>query len=489
MTFLGLDVGTGSTKAVVVDAAGLVLAQATAPHRTSSPQPGWFEHDAIGVWWTDVLTVLRHLGSLLDLTDVQSVCLSGIGPVTLLTDAAGGPLRPAVLYGIDTRAEEQIHQLNRQLGAEAVIEACGNRLTSQAVGPKMRWVAEHEPEVWEGVRRWYSAASYLVGRLTGEYVMDRYTASTSDPMYAVSEGGWWEDAWATVAPRIERPRLLWPGDVAGELREPAARELGLRAGIPVLAGTVDALAEAYSVGAVALGDLMVMYGSTLFLIGTTDSPVTTSEFWSATGRSAETYALAAGMATSGLVAGWLADTVGEDIGTLHAQARDVAPGSEGLVLLPYFAGERTPLFDPFARGCWLGLTLAHTRPQLYRSCLEGTAYGVRHNIERMVATGADPQHLVAVGGGARDDLWVQIVSNVTGLPQDVPSLTIGASYGDARMAADSCGVDTGRWNPVARTIDPAASLRGLYDESYGIYRRCYQALKDDMHLLAAQSPA
>ncbi len=488
MTYLGLDIGTGSTKAVVVDAAGTLLGQATAPHRTASPHPGWFEHDAVAVWWADVASVLHRLGAQLPLADVEAMCLSGIGPVTLLGDDDGRPLRPAVLYGIDTRAEEQIHRLTDELGAEEVMQVCGNRLTSQAVGPKMRWVAEHEPEVWERARRWYTASTYLVWRLTGEYVMDRYTASTSDPMYAVSAAGWWGPAWDAVAPRVARPRLLWPGDVAGELREPVASALGLPAGIPVLAGTVDALAEAYSIGAVGVGDLMVMYGSTLFLIGTTDSPVTTAEFWSASGRSAGTYALAAGMATSGLVAGWLAETVGEQIGTLHALARDVAPGSDGLVLLPYFAGERTPLFDPFARGCWLGLTLDHTRAHLYRSCLEGTAYGVRHNIERMAATGVEPRRLVAVGGGARDDLWVQIVSDVTGLAQQVPSLTIGAAYGDARMAADSRGVDTSGWNPTARTIEPSAALRDLYDESYGIYRRCYDALKDDMHRLAARSP-
>lgn len=488
MTYLGLDVGTGSSKAVIVDDAGAVLAQATAPHRTSSPHQGWFEHDAREVWWADVVRLLRDLAGQVDLSDVQALCTSGIGPVTLLAADDDLPLRPAILYGIDTRAEDQVRRLTTELGAEAVIEACGNRLTSQAVAPKMWWVAEREPEVWRRARRWYSASSYLVAQLTGEYVMDRYTASTSDPLYAMASGDWWNPAWQAVAPGIDRPRLLWPGDVAGVLGATPAEHLGLPAGIPVLAGTVDALAEAYSIGADGVGDLMVMYGSTLFLIGTFEAPVTTAEFWSATGRTAGTHALAAGMATSGLVTTWLADIVGEDVAALHTLARGVAAGSDGLVLLPYFAGERTPLFDPYARGCWLGLTLNHTRAQLYRSCLEGTAYGVRHNVERMVATGSAPTRLVAVGGGARDDLWIQIVSDATGLPQDVPTLTVGASYGDARMAADSCGVDTTAWNPVARTVEPSASSRDIYDESYGIYRRCYEALKDDMHLLAGRSP-
>jgi xylulokinase len=317
--------------------------------------------------------------------------------------------------------------------------------------------------------------------------MDRYTASTSDPMYEQAGGDWWAPGWAAVAPEVERPRLLWPGDVAGAVEGGVAGDLGLRPGVPVLAGTVDAYAEAYSVGAVGVGDLMVMYGSTLFLIGALATPVVTTEFWSATGRDERSYCLSAGMATSGLVATWFAQTVGTDIAVLHAAARDVAAGSAGLVLLPYFAGERTPLFDPSARGCWLGLTLAHTPAHMYRSCLEGTAYGTRHNIERMAATGADPRRLVAVGGGARDDLWVQIVSDVTGRAQDLPTHTIGASYGDARMAGDAMGVDTTGWNPVARRIEPRDAAREVYDEAYGIYRRTYEALKEDMHRLARRA--
>lgn len=488
MTYLGVDIGTGSSKAVIVDDGGRVLAQASAPHRTSTARPGWFEHDAEGVWWSDFVALVDGLRQQIDLSGLRAICTSGIGPVTLVADQDGTPLRPAVLYGIDTRAEDQIARLDEQLGRAAVLKASGNLLTSQAVGPKMLWIAEHEPTVWARTRRWYSASSYLVSRLSGEYVMDHYTASTSDPMYALAEGDWWGLAWESVAPHVARPRLLWPGDVAGAVRRPVAEELGLPAGIPVLAGTVDTLAEAYSVGAVGVGDLMVMYGSTLFLIGTLVEPITTTEFWSATGRSPATFALAAGLATSGLVATWLADVVGVEVGALHVAAREVPAGSDGLVLLPYFAGERTPLFDPFARGCWLGFTLGHTRAHLYRSCLEGTAYGARHNVERMAAAGAAPSRLVAVGGGARDDLWIQIISDVTGLAQDVPTLTIGASYGDARMAADSCGVDTSAWNPVARTVEPFARARAVYDESYAIYRHCYESLKDDMHLLARRSP-
>jgi len=181
---------------------------------------------------------------------------------------------------------------------------------------------------------------------------------------------------------------------------------------------------------------------------------------------------------------WLAELAGVEIDTLVREAAEVGAGSDGLVLLPYFAGERTPLFDPRARGCWLGLTLGHGRGHLYRSTLEGVSYGVRHNFEAMTEAGATPRRLVAVGGGTRGNLWTQILSDVTGMAQDLPTITIGASYGDARMAADACEVDTSGWNPVAMRVEPDETTFEVYGDLYDVYRRTYPALRADMHLLA-----
>ena len=487
MSFLGVDIGTGSSKAVLADSDGTILASATTPHRTATPRPGWFEHDPDDIWWADVLALLAELRHVEAFGAIQAVSVSGIGPVALLADAEGRPVRPAILYGIDTRATHEIAELTESLGRDAVLRHSGNLLTTQAVAPKLRWVARHEPATWARARRWYSASGYVVGRLTGEYVVDHYTASTSDPLYDLPTLDWWPPAWAAAAPTIEQPRLAWPGEVVGRVLPSAAGETGLPVGTPVLAGTVDALAESYSAGCADVGDTMVMYGSTLFLIETLARPATHPGLWAASGRTRETFSIAAGMATSGLVTTWLADLVGEEVGRLLEEASTVVEGSDGLVLLPYFSGERTPLFDPQARGCWLGLTLGHGRAHLIRSTLEGVAYGVRHNIEAMSEAGGPPRRLVAVGGGTRGNLWTQIVTDVTGLPQDLPTITIGAAYGDARMAADACGVDTGGWNPVAQRLHPRPETRETYDELYGVYRRAYPALREDMHLLARRS--
>ncbi|MGZ4352415.1 MAG: FGGY family carbohydrate kinase, partial [Gaiellaceae bacterium] len=181
--FLGVDIGTGSSKAVLVDEAGMLLRSATRPHATSSPHPTWFEHDAEGTWWGDFTTLTRELLADAPAAEVRAVCVSGIGPCALVADADGRPLRAAILYGIDGRAEREIEQLTEALGAGAVVARTGNRLTTQAVGPKLLWVQANEPEVWAGACRWFCASNWLVHRLTGEYVLDHYSASGADPLY------------------------------------------------------------------------------------------------------------------------------------------------------------------------------------------------------------------------------------------------------------------------------------------------------------------
>jgi xylulokinase len=480
--FVGVDIGTSTTKGVVVDASGAVLVTATRPSTTSSPRPGWFEHDAENGWWANVESILREL-----LTrspgPVDGVGVSGIGPAVLLTDEDDRPLRPAILYGIDTRAEHEIAVQNEHFGAESLLATAGNLLTSQAVGPKLAWVAAHEPEVFARARRLYSAPGWIVRRLTGRYTLDNYSASASDPLYDLQAHTWWEPGWAGLE-QLERPALAWPGSVVGTVSRKIADTTGLPSGTPVVAGTIDALAEAYSVGSSAVGDTMLMYGSTMFVLQTVQRPAAHPALWAAAGRTAETFTSAAGMSTSGLITNWFSELTRSGFEDLLEEARRVPAGSEGLLLLPYFAGERTPIFDPQARGAWVGLSLRHSRGHLYRSILEAVAFGVRHNIATMAAAGAEPARLVAVGGGTRDELWTQIVSDVTGLPQDIPSINVGASYGDARLAADAAGVDTSEWNPVAQRTRPDPGVRPVYDSLYDDYVALYPALTDTMHRLA-----
>lgn len=490
---IGIDIGTASSKGVLVRSDGTVVATAVRPHAVDMPRAGWFEHDAVTTWWADFCALAGELAARAD-GPLGGLAVSGIGPCLLPADEDGQPLRPAILYGVDTRATAQIAAQNARFGPERVLERCHAPLTSQAIGPKMAWLADHEPDVRARTRRWFMASSYLTFRLTGRYVLDHHSASQSVPLYAPAEHGWNTQWCELIAPGVEFPELAWSTEVIGEVTPAAAGLTGLPAGLPVLAGTVDAWAEAASVGVTRPGDMMVMYGTTMFLVAVTERPYAAPGLWGTVGTLPGTSCLAAGMATSGAITGWLAELTGADYAELTAEAARTPPGAEGLLMLPYFAGERTPLFDPYARGVLTGLTLQHGRGHLYRAALEGIALGVRHNLDTMRAAGADPRRLVAVGGGTNGGLWTSIVSDVLGRPQEIPVHTVGAAYGDAFLAALALGLakpaDITAWNPTATTVTPDPARHRHYAGLYPLYRELYESTRPLVHTLAgARTPA
>ncbi len=483
---LGIDIGTSATKGCLVDHHGEIIATAERAHGTAMPKPGWFEHDAVSVWRDDFVSVCRELLAA-NPKQPAAVCTSGIGPCLLPATATGEPLRPAILYGIDTRATAEIDELDLLFGVQEVLRRGGSPLTSQAIGPKLLWLSHHEPSVWEQCRRFFMASSYLVFCLTGEYVLDHHSASQCDPLYDLEAGSWAEDWVMEIAPRLELPRLVWPGEVVGRVNARAAEECGLSVGTPVLAGTIDAWSEAVSVDVREPGDLMLMYGSTMFLIQIGDSPSPDPRMWTTRGITAGRFTLAGGMATSGALTAWLRDIVGAvDFDGLIAEAKGTPPGSDGIVVLPYLAGERTPLFDPRARGMIFGLNLSHGRGHLYRALMEGTAYGVRHNLEVMAEVWDPPARIAAVGGGTRGNLWTQIVCDVCGIDQELHKWSLGASYGDALMAASAVELtdESVVWNPVVTTVCANPDAQETYKPLYEVYRELYPATRTQAHRIS-----
>ena len=488
---LGVDIGTSSSKGTLVDADGTILASATVVHEVIRPRSGWVEMDG-RVWWGEFVELSRQL--LADASDrgidieLAGVGVSGMGPCILLADEHDEPVRPAILYGVDTRASAQVDGMTHELGVDEITRIGGSTLTSQAGGPKIRWIAEEDPEAYARARRLFMPASWLARKLTGAYVLDHQSASQVSPLYDIEAEEWYEPWWSRFADGIEAPQLAWAGDVVGTVMDAAAAATGIPRGTPVIAGTIDAWSEAVSVGAHDAGDLMLMYGTTMFLIATGDETLRTPSMWTTVGAFAGTRNLAGGLATSGALTAWLKDLTDADYPTLLAEAAESGVGARGLVMLPYFAGERTPILDPDARGVVAGLTLSHTRGDLYRAALEATALGVRHNIETMRAAGADIRRIVAVGGGTQGSLWLQIVSDATGLAQEVPQTTIGASYGAAFLAAvataDGIPPRITDWNPVAETIRPDAAVAAGYDVLFQRYLQLYASTKRLVHELA-----
>ncbi|MFJ8918974.1 FGGY-family carbohydrate kinase [Streptomyces sp. NPDC102415] len=482
---IGVDIGTSSSKGVLVGLDGALLRTAVREHTPSRPGPGRFEMDA-SVWWHEFTDLARELTAAGD-ASVVAVGVSGMGPCVLLTDEDDVPLRPAVLYGVDTRSVRQIERLEKRFGYEEIVRRGGSALTTQAAGPKIAWIAEEEPALYARARRLYMPSSWLARKLTGAYVLDHHSASQCSPLYDTDAHDWYAPWAAEVAPGIELPPLRWSGEAAGTVTAAAARETGLPAGIPVTTGTIDAWAEALSVGAQSTGDLMLMYGTTMFLIHTVPAPLTSPSLWGTVGALPGTRNLAGGMATSGAVTNWLRDLLGAgDHAELLRLAERSGPGANGLLMLPYFSGERTPVMDPDARGVIAGLTLSHTAGDLYRAALEAVGFGVRHNIEVIEAAGGDISRVVAVGGGTQGPLWTQIVSDITGRDQELRTTTIGAGYGGALLAAQLVGeASIDEWNPVRGTVTPRPDRAGRYDELYALYRRLYEDTAPTVHSLAA----
>ena len=496
--YLGVDIGTYETKGVLVDETGAIAASAARAHQMLVPQPGWAEHRPREDWWGDFVYVTRSLlaETGIDPKAIRAVACSAIGPCMLPVDADGEPLMNGVLYGVDTRAAREIETLNARIGKDAILERCGNALTSQAVGPKILWLKNNRPELYARAAKFLTSTSYVCHKLTGRFVIDHYSAANSSPIYDVEKKDWTFDLADDIARPDQLPDLLWTTDIAGEVTREAAEETGLAPGTPVTAGTIDAAAEALSVGVLSTGDMMVMYGSTIFTIMLTSERVRDGRLWYAPWLFQGQHASMAGLATSGTLTHWFRDQFGRELEPREAfpilarEAEASPPGANGLVFLPYFSGERTPIHDPDAKGVVFGLNLTHTRGDIYRALLEGIACGTAHIVDTYREVGAAPDRMYAVGGGTKNTVWSQATSDVSGIAQVLRSRTIGASYGDAFLAAVAVGDakpgDISGWNPVEATIEPRGECADVYARQYRVFRGLYEQTKD---LMAELSPA
>ncbi len=502
---LGLDIGTYSSKGLLVREDGEVVASKVVEHPLEIPRPGWAEHDAETTWWNDFLEITHSLlqSSGIPGRQVAGIGFSAISPAVLPIDREGRPLRKAILYGIDTRALEEIIELQQVIDRDPILCRSGVHLSSQAASPKVLWIRRHEPQLWARTHLIVNGSGFLLYRLTGEATLDVYDAVSFAPFVDSDNCRWTADTAKYVAPPEKLPRLTWTCDVAGRVTAEGARQSGLAEGIPIITGTADAAAEAISAGLANDGDMMVMYGSSVFFILRTPYLYRTPHFWCTPFLEKGTYVLTGGMSTSGSLTKWFRDQFaplevqaekagGENAYTALARLAATSPaGANGLVMLPYFSGERTPILDPDARGVVFGLGLNHTRADVYRAVLESVGFGIRHNIDLMKEEGAIPKRILAVGGGTLNPIWLQIVSDIADVEQHVIQQRIGASYGDAFLAGVGVGLFAGtaeatRWANVERVVRPQPKVHNAYDEYYRIFRGLYTSTAPLMSQLGIQ---
>ena len=500
---IGIDIGTYESKGVLVTPGGQVIANHTVAHKLIFPRAGWAEHDPEKTWWGDFVTITQKLLATegVKVDQIKGVGVSAIGPDVLPIDETFNPLRMGILYGIDTRAVDEIAEMNAEYGAANVFKSCANVLSSQATGPKIRWLAKNEPEIYRRARWFVDATTFIVARLTSRVVVDHFSAGSHHPLYD-PWGKKWNSEMCEGTVEVERlPELAWSHEVVGEVTPWAAAETGLRIGTPVTCGTIDAGAEALSVGVTKPGEMMLMYGSTIFIIQVTDNDQARDErLWAAPYLFPGTWCLLAGMATSGALTRWFRDNFASDLvlaeevggdsayAILSNEAASVAPGSEGVIVLPYFSGERTPINDPRAKGVIFGLSLTHTRGHLFRALLEGMGHGIKQHVDLFTSIGARPHAIKAVGGGTKNATWLQAVSDISGVPQEVAPMTIGASYGDALLAGIGVGLIEGpesirEWQGKGRAVQPNPNLSATYAPLSKIYDSLYHSTKEEMHHL------
>lgn len=498
--FMGIDIGTYESKGVIIDDNAAVVACAAIPHKMECPKPGYAEHDAEKVWWHDFCKLSNGLisDSGIHPRQIAAVGCSTIAPCCLPVDRDLRPLRKAILYGVDVRVGKEIKYLEDLFGKDAIFQKCGTPVTSQAVGAKLLWIKNNEPEIHKSAYKFLTGSSYLVAKLTGKFAIDRYTAACWVPLYNISSNDWEEDV-SLFCRRDQLAECYWSNEIVGCVNAQASKETGLPVGTPVITGTADASAEALSVGVLRPGNLMLMYGSSIFIIHVVDKLTTDPRIWAGPYLFENTYSMAAGMSTSGTLTRWYKEQFARDLAELAVQrgeneysfiakaAEHIPPGSDGLIVLPYFSGERTPINDVDAKGMIFGLNLSHTREHIYRACLEGIGYGISQHFDIFRERGVATNKIMAVGGGTKNREWIQIVSDVCQETQYMAKEKIGAAYGDSLLAALAVGFYPSlealeNKIQIEKSVTPNHELQALYACARKKYDLLYKNTKEIMHM-------
>lgn len=498
---LGFDAGTSESKGTLTDMGGHVLATAAAAHGLISPRPGFAEHDPMKDWMYDLRKIVKELLAKVGGTaeEIAAVGISTVMAAVTFVDENCEPLRNAILYGIDSRCIHQAAELNEKIGEERLLSEFGTSLTIEHFGPKILWVKDNEPEIFARTKHITFASGFLTARLTGNYCVDRYSATAALPMLDSKTMEWKDEFCDMVCPKELLPRITGTYSVVGRVTERGREDSGLAEGTIVICGTTDAGAEAVSVGVVDPGDVMLMYGSTAFWISVSDGgdgAKAGGKHYTIDGRNCST----GGMATTGSLTKWLRDELAREYvraeqeggenaySALFREAEGIEPGSDGLVVLPYFQGERLPIQDPRAKGVLFGLTLRHTRGHIVHAAFEGIGYGICQNLDALRAAGISVEQVTAVGGGTKSLRLLQVVSDICGITQMVPEVTVGASYGDALMAGLAVGSIESpeaikELVKIKNVVKPDKDNHRKYEKYKEVYWQLYARNADLMHEL------
>lgn len=506
---LGIDIGTSSAKAVVIRDDGEVVFTIAPEYRFATPRPLWAEANPAD-WWSATVEALQACARAVNPSEIVGLGLTGQMHGLVMLDAAGEVLRPCIMWN-DQRTGKQCADLTARVGAEKVLQLTGNPVLPGFTAGKILWVQENEPEVYAKCAKVLLPKDYIRYRLSGEFFSD-VSDSSGTSLLDVANRRWSDEMLeAAGVARAWLPEVTESVEASTKLSASAAQLTGLPEGLPIAAGGGDQAAQAVGCGIVKEGVVSCTVGTSGVVFAHAEEYRVEPEgrlhaFCSAV--PGKWHLMGVMLSAAGSFA-WYADTLGGEE-RLRAQAEggnrydlltqgaaEVAPGSEGLLFLPYLTGERTPYPDPNATGVFFGLTLRHGKAHLTRAVMEGVTYGLRDSLELMRALGIEPTTVVGSGGGAKSPLWRQMLADNFKAKLVTVNATEGAAYGAAVLAGVGAGVYTGVEDACAQTLKTMSETEpgdagAVYDRYYPRYQALYPALKDEfaaMGALVADDPA
>lgn len=503
---LGTDIGTQGTKTVMVNPDGRIIASAFSEYDVLKPKPNWAEQ------WPDIWvkaafeTVKATLGrSKVKPSEIAGIAFSGLyGGSGIPVDKKMEPLRPCLIW-MDRRATGEVEWVKNNVDKNTIFNITGNYVDSYYGFTKIMWIRNNEPENWQKTAQFITPKDYVIYKFTGENIIDFSSAGNIGGIFDIRKRTWSKEMCSILnIPMSKLPqRIVKAADIVGRITKDASQLSGLLEGTPVIAGGIDAPVASFSAGMLEEKSHVAMVGtSTCWGVvhkGQYLSPKLVSFPYVA--HDDEMIYTFGGAATAGGVVRWFRDQFGEKemvtekelnisaYQLMDNEAKKISSGSEGLLLLPYFMGERSPIWDPDAKGTIIGLTLYHTRHHIYRAILEGVAYSLRHNIETGLESGLElAKDCIMVGGATKSPLWLKIFSDVTGFPIRTLKQDAEAPYGDALLAGVGTKVlDSYQkikdWVKFNEPIYPDEKVKKIYDQYFIEYKKSYKFLKDIMKKL------
>lgn len=482
--FVGVDIGTTNTKMILIDNNGNIIASASRTATLLSPFNGWAEEDP-EEWWKNLCELLPEclLQANIQSSQIASIAVSGMVPTLILVDKRGLVIRNSIQQN-DARVIKELEELKARTDDKEILKKTGSAITQQSIGPKIKWLLAHEERNVEKIAHIMGSYDYINFRLSGKIHVEQNWALESG-LFNLSTKSWDSDL---ISLYEINPSWLSnvkePAEIIGYVTAEAAIQTGLPEGIPVMAGSADHVASAFSAGVKDEGDLLVKLGGAGDILYCTNILGYEQRLFLDYHLIPKKYLINGCMASSGSVIKWFKNNFAKDsdYDELDEIAGHISPGSNGLILLPYFLGEKTPINNPEARGTLFGLTLSHTRDHVFRAILEGISFGFYHHLEVMAENNWIPGRVRITNGGANSKLWRHITSDVLGLPLEKVTGHPGSSLGAAFIAGMGAGEfkswgEIEKYITISEVVYPNLDNHEIYKDFYKVFRETYKLLE------------